>query len=248
VLDGHGARRHDSGWRRRPRATRSGRARAARGRARRRRRGRGRSSRGGPRGPRAPRPARPRVGLAGERADPSRDVDVGRVEHTRRVERREQPVRAQRAPESHGSSVVRSARQPPSVSSGSPASRRGGRRGLDQGDRRLPREDPHGGRRPRGVSGRTCRAGRGRARRRGALRVVARLPPAQVAVQHDGVEQRLQAGSRSGPSPRRARRAGRPRGQRLVGWAEPVGLVVDDRKRGPLGVVTRSTTSIEPVR
>ena len=61
-----------------------------------------------------------------------------------------------------------------------------------------------------------------------ALGGVARQPPAQVAVQRDGVEQRLEAVVRVGHLGAERGRAVVPGGQVLARQREPVGLVVDD--------------------
>ena len=72
-----------------------------------------------------------------------------------------------------------------------------------------------------------------------ALGVVAGQPPAQVAVQRDRVEQRLQRVVRALHLGGERRRAVVPGGQRLAGRREPVGLVVDD------GVARRRTRDDE---
>ena len=77
-----------------------------------------------------------------------------------------------------------------------------------------------------------------------ALGVVARQPPAQEAVQHDGVEQRLQHVVRAAHLGRQHCGAVMPRGELLAGRAEPVRLVVDDREAGSPRRTTRSTLPV----
>ena len=66
-----------------------------------------------------------------------------------------------------------------------------------------------------------------------ALGVIAAQPPAQVAVQRRGVQQRLQAVVRALHLRRERRGAVVPGGQRLAGRGQPVRLVVGDRERAP---------------
>ena len=120
------------------------------------------------------------------------------------------------------------------------------------GDERRPtaarRTRRTAGRRPGAPPRRSCPAGTGRARRPGARRVVAGQPPAQVAVQGDDVEQRLQRVV--GPLHRRGerRRPVVPRRQVLALGAEPVRLVVDDDEPRAPSARTRRTASRLPVR
>ena len=79
-----------------------------------------------------------------------------------------------------------------------------------------------------------------------ALGVVAGQPPAQVAVQRDRVEQRLQRVVRALHLRRERRRAGSARRSAPRRAREPVRLVVDDREAGRRR--SRATRSMLPVR
>ena len=177
------------------------------------------------------------VRLADEAGEARRHVHVGRREHARVVELEQQPGCPAREADVEAVALVD--RGHASRSDG----RGGGRSGravssvehvaqrLDERGRRLPRE--HAARhavddrrvRPRHPAHEQVQhAGQV------ALGRVARQPPAQVAVQRDGVEQRLEPVVRVRHLGAERGRAVVPGGQVLARQREPVRLVVDDRE------------------
>ena len=185
----------------------------------------------------------PLVGLAGQPAEPGGDVHVGGVEHAGGVELGEQPGARERASRASPGSTApgpgadRSARRAARRSSRSPSSRSDSST-TSAGGGRQPKT-PHGTPSTTGVSGpHMPRTNRYSTPPRWRSRVVARLPPAQVAVQRDRVEQRLQRVVRARSSPRPAAAGCSASGQRLgrrADRAEPVGLVVDDDEAAAAG-------------
>ena len=162
------------------------------------------------------------VRSADQAGEAARHVDVGGGEHARVVELEQQPGRAPREAGVEALGEVAHAASPrsrTSLSASTSAARRlpgehAARRAVDH--RRVrPRHPAHEQVQDAGEV---------------ALRGVARHPPAQVAMQRDEVEQRLQPVVGVGHLGGERGRAVMPGGQLLAGRREPVRLVVDDRE------------------